>query len=81
MLVEKRPRFDGQAGSPDRDRLPRSSNASGKPDQARHRRPYPDPVNFAFSGELWFWKGPAPWHFVTVPDDQVPARSRRPRPW
>jgi len=23
-----------------------------------------------FSGELWFWKGPAPWHFVTVPDDQ-----------
>ena len=23
-----------------------------------------------FSGELWFWKGPAPWHFVTVPDPQ-----------
>ena len=18
---------------------------------------------------MWFWKGPAPWHFVTVPDD------------
>jgi hypothetical protein len=22
-----------------------------------------------FSGEVWFWKGPAPWHFVTVPDE------------
>ncbi|MFD5864451.1 DUF1905 domain-containing protein [Agromyces sp. NPDC127015] len=21
-----------------------------------------------FSGALWFWRGPAPWHFVTVPD-------------
>ncbi len=23
-----------------------------------------------FSGEIWFWKGPAPWYFVTVPDEQ-----------
>ncbi|MFG2054340.1 DUF1905 domain-containing protein [Micromonospora sp. NPDC048930] len=23
-----------------------------------------------FTGEMWFWKGPAPWHFVTVPDEQ-----------
>ncbi len=21
----------------------------------------------AFSGNIWFWKGPAPWFFVTVP--------------
>jgi Domain of unknown function (DUF1905) len=21
-----------------------------------------------FSGEIWFWRGPAPWYFVTVPD-------------
>lgn len=20
------------------------------------------------TGPVWFWKGPAPWHFVTVPD-------------
>jgi hypothetical protein len=25
-------------------------------------------VDLEFSGPLWFWKGPAPWHFVTVPD-------------
>jgi hypothetical protein len=25
-------------------------------------------VRLEFSGEIWFWKGPAPWHFVTVPD-------------
>lgn len=23
-----------------------------------------------FTGELWFWRGPAPWHFVTVPEEQ-----------
>ena len=23
-----------------------------------------------FTGELWFWKGPAPWHFITVPDEE-----------
>lgn len=26
-------------------------------------------VELAFSGEVWFWRGPAPWYFVTVPDD------------
>lgn len=31
---------------------------------------YPDPVELEFSGEVWFWKGPAPWHFVRVPDDE-----------
>jgi hypothetical protein len=36
-------------------------------------------VNLEFSGELWFWRGPAPWHFVTVPDDksaELEAASR-----
>jgi Domain of unknown function (DUF1905) len=27
-------------------------------------------VVLTFSGEMWFWRGPAPWHFVTVPDDE-----------
>ena len=22
-----------------------------------------------FSGEIWFWKGPAPWYFITVPGE------------
>lgn len=26
-----------------------------------------------FSGEIWFWRGPAPWHFVTVPDEDCGA--------
>ena len=27
-------------------------------------------MELEFSGELWFWKGPSPWHFVTVPGPQ-----------
>ena len=30
-------------------------------------------MDFAFSGEIWFWRGPAPWHFVTVPDEECAA--------
>jgi hypothetical protein len=26
-------------------------------------------MELEFQGEVWFWKGPSPWHFVTVPDD------------
>jgi Domain of unknown function (DUF1905) len=26
-----------------------------------------------FSGEMWFWRGPSPWHFVTVPEEQCGA--------
>ena len=25
-------------------------------------------MELPFTGEVWFWRGPAPWHFVTVPD-------------
>ena len=28
---------------------------------------------FRFSDELWYWRGPAPWHFVTVPSDAAEA--------
>jgi hypothetical protein len=28
-------------------------------------------VELVFAGELWFWRGPAPWHFVTVPDEEA----------
>ena len=31
----------------------------------------PEVVRLEFSGELWYWRGPAPWHFVTVPDEEA----------
>ncbi|MGJ6966253.1 DUF1905 domain-containing protein [Streptosporangium sp. G11] len=27
-------------------------------------------MNLEFGGEMWFWKGPAPWHFITVPEEE-----------
>ncbi|GAA1693367.1 DUF1905 domain-containing protein [Glycomyces endophyticus] len=25
-------------------------------------------MELEFSGEIWYWRGPAPWYFVTVPE-------------
>jgi hypothetical protein len=30
-------------------------------------------VDLEFSGEVWFWRGPSPYHFVTVPDEESAA--------
>ena len=27
-------------------------------------------MELEFSGALWFWRGPSPYHFVTVPDEE-----------
>ena len=27
-------------------------------------------MNIEFSGEIWVWRGPAPWYFITVPQEQ-----------
>lgn len=27
-------------------------------------------MNIEFTGKIWFWKGPAPWFFVTIPPDE-----------
>lgn len=27
-------------------------------------------MNLEFSGKLWYWEGPAPWYFVSVPAKQ-----------
>jgi hypothetical protein len=32
-------------------------------------------MDFGFHGEIWYWRGPAPFHFVTVPADDC-ARLR-----
>ena len=29
----------------------------------------PAPFHLEFAGELWYWRGPSPYHFVTVPAD------------
>jgi hypothetical protein len=36
------------------------------------RRPG-DPLKFTFVGELWYWRGPSPYHFITVPHDAADA--------
>jgi Domain of unknown function (DUF1905) len=27
-------------------------------------------MDLKFSGEIWYWRGPAPFHFITVPDEE-----------
>jgi Domain of unknown function (DUF1905) len=27
-------------------------------------------MDLEFSGPIWFWRGPAPWYFVTVPEEE-----------
>jgi hypothetical protein len=33
-------------------------------------------MELEFTGELWSWRGPAPFHFVTVPDAECAELSR-----
>ena len=35
-----------------------------------------DPFAFTFEGELWSWRGPAPYHFITVPPEVAGAIQR-----
>jgi hypothetical protein len=30
-------------------------------------------VQLTFTGDLWYWKGPPPFHFITVPDEESGA--------
>jgi hypothetical protein len=35
-------------------------------------------MKFEFDGTIWYWRGPAPWYFVTVPpmqSDEIEAIS------
>jgi hypothetical protein len=29
-----------------------------------------EPITIEFSGAIWYWRGPAPFYFVTVPDGE-----------
>lgn len=31
------------------------------------------PLEFAFAGVLWYWRGPAPYHFISVPPNAARA--------
>ena len=33
----------------------------------------PDELELTVSGEIWYWRGPSPFHFVTVPADAAAA--------
>jgi hypothetical protein len=33
-------------------------------------------MKLRFSGPIWYWRGPAPWYFVSVPDEEVAAIKR-----
>jgi len=33
----------------------------------------PERLDLEFSGELWHWRGPSPYHFITVPDEACVA--------
>jgi hypothetical protein len=30
-------------------------------------------VDLEFAGEIWYWRGPSPFHFITVPDEESAA--------
>jgi hypothetical protein len=32
-----------------------------------------DVGQLGFQGELWYWRGPAPYHFITVPEEPAAA--------
>src|SRR4029079_4129826 len=59
MLVETGLPIDGRSWQTGK----RSAAVTGQ-----HRPPYPDRVRIEFDGEVWFWKGPSPFHFVTIPE-------------
>ena len=31
---------------------------------------YPGAMDLELTGEIWYWRGPSPYHFVTVPEEQ-----------
>ena len=44
--------------------------AQGRIERLRELRWEDDPVDLVFSGPIWEWRGPAPYYFVTLPEDE-----------
>ena len=34
---------------------------------------YAPQVELEFTGEIWYWRGPAPYYFITVPEEECRA--------
>jgi hypothetical protein len=51
------------------------SSVDGEPSGTPQSVPAPSsaPEDLRFAGELWYWRGPAPYHFITVP--KAPAAA------
>src|SRR5690606_28075958 len=42
----------------------RSTTEAERGSPGRRSGPYRGPVDLEVSGEIWYWRGPAPWYFV-----------------
>src|SRR5687768_1959299 len=67
------PRPRGGRPAPPRHRPRRRRNSPMTPPHILDSAPF-NPMRWIrlrleFSGEIWFWRGPAPWYFVTVPEE------------
>jgi hypothetical protein len=61
-------------GAPrDRDGRGRTSSAAPSAPAGAPRPPIGSAIELSFDGELWHWRGPAPYHFISVPPDGVRA--------
>ncbi|WP_406830689.1 DUF1905 domain-containing protein [Pedococcus sp. KACC 23699] len=49
------------------------SRRGGRSPAAGADGPHAGGLELEFRGDVWFWRGPSPWHFVTVPDEECRA--------
>jgi hypothetical protein len=49
---------------------PDGEHVASSPVSAGATLSYAGPVQLEFSGPVWYWRGPAPYHFVTVPAEE-----------
>ena len=49
-----------------RSRVPQGASTAVRPRSGS----YLEQMDMEFVGEVWFWRGPAPWHYVTVPEEE-----------
>jgi hypothetical protein len=50
-----------------------SDDVAATPRSVTKGAPDDHSLSRTFSGELWYWRGPSPYHFITVPPDAAAA--------